>query len=119
MWIFYILYNKFRFFVPEVEDYRKNIIYDFYNIPISSHPGFQKTYATNKKYYFWPGLKKDVKDHVERCLLCQTNKVEKIKYLGLLQPLTVPNKKWESNSMYFIVDLPRTHKGFDSIFCGC
>jgi hypothetical protein len=111
-----ILYYKSRICVPEVGDYRKNIIYDCHNIPISGHPGFQKTYAVVKKYYFWPGLKRDVKDHVEKCLLCQTNKVEQVKHPGLLQPLSVPNRKWESISMDFIVDLPKTQKGFDSIF---
>ena len=45
-----------------------------------------------------------------------TNKVEQVKYSWLLQPLPVPNRKWGSNSMHFIVDLSRTHKGFDSIF---
>jgi ribonuclease HI len=44
-----ILYYKSRICVPEVGDYRKNIIYDCHNIPISGHPGFQKTYAVVKK----------------------------------------------------------------------
>jgi hypothetical protein len=35
---------------------------------------------------------------------------------GLLQPLTVPNRKCESNSIYFIVHLPRTQKYFDNFF---
>jgi len=42
--------------------------------------------------------------------------VEQVKHPGLLQPFSVPNKKWESISMDFIVDLPKTQKGFDSIF---
>jgi hypothetical protein len=42
--------------------------------------------------------------------------VEQVKHPGLLQPLSVPNRKWESKSMNFIVDLSKTQKGFDSIF---
>ena len=45
-----------------------------------------------------------MKDHVERCLLRQTNKMEQVKHPGLMQPLSVPNKKWVSISMDFIVD---------------
>ena len=54
-----ILYYKSRICVPEVGDYRNNVIYECHNIPISGHPGFQKTYMAVKKYYFWPGLKRD------------------------------------------------------------
>ena len=42
--------------------------------------------------------------------------MENIKHSRLLQPLIVPNRKRESISMDFIVDLPRTQKGFDSIY---
>ena len=45
-----------------------------------------------------------MKDHVERCLLRQTKKMEHVKHPGLMQPLSVPNKKWVSISMDFIVD---------------
>jgi len=35
---------------------------------------------------------------------------------GLLQPLTIPSGKWEDISMDFIVGLPKTAKGYDSIW---
>ena len=42
--------------------------------------------------------------------------MEQVKYHGLLQPLSVSNRQWEFISMNFIVTLPRTQKGFDSVF---
>jgi hypothetical protein len=36
--------------------------------------------------------------------------------VGLLQPLQVPEWKWEEIGMDFIVGLPRTQKGYDSIW---
>ncbi len=42
-------------------------------------------------------MKKDIHDYVEKCYMCQVSKIEQvIKNLGLLQPLGVPNNKWES-----------------------
>ena len=42
------------------------------------------------------------------CLFCQQNKVETIKTLGLLQPLSIPSHHWEEVSMDFITGLPKS-----------
>lgn len=56
-----------------------------------------------------------MRHYVESCFLCQTNNVEQVKHLGLLQPLAISISKWESISMDFIVNFLRSQKGFDSI----
>jgi hypothetical protein len=60
-------------------------------------------------------MKSGIKNYVERCLKCQVSKIEEVKSPGLLQPLGVPKLKFESISMDFIVGLPKTQAGFDSI----
>jgi hypothetical protein len=45
---------------------------------------------------------------VAECLVCQQNKVETIKTLGLLQPLAIPSQRWEEVSMDFITGLPKS-----------
>jgi hypothetical protein len=42
-------------------------------------------------------------------------KVEHQRSAGLLQPLKIPEWKWEEIKMDFVVRLPRTQTGYDSI----
>jgi hypothetical protein len=43
-------------------------------------------------------------------------KVEHQRPAGLLQPLKIPEWKWEEIGMNFIIGLPRTQAGYDSIW---
>jgi hypothetical protein len=61
-------------------------------------------------------LKRDVATHVALCDVCQRVKAEHQRPAGLLQPLKVPEWKREEISMDFIVGLPRTRDGYDSIW---
>jgi hypothetical protein len=57
-----------------------------------------------------------VATHVALCDVCQRVKAEHQRPAGLLQPLKVPEWKWEEIGMDFIVGLPRTRDGYDSIW---
>ena len=50
------------------------------------------------------------------CAQCQLNKVKRLKVGGLLHPLEIPQGKWESISMDFIVGLLTTAQGHDSVW---
>jgi hypothetical protein len=53
--------------------------------------------------------------HIRECVTCQQNKDEHTHPTGLLQPLPIPEHKWESISMDFITGFPRA-QGKDGIF---
>ena len=61
-------------------------------------------------------MKKEIAAYVARCDTCSRVKADHLKPNGLLQPLSVLGWKWEEVSMDFIVGLPTTQKGFDSIW---
>jgi hypothetical protein len=61
-------------------------------------------------------MKRDVAAHVVVCDVCQRVKAEHQRPAGLLHPLKVPEWKWEEIGMDFIIGLPRTPKGYDSIW---
>ncbi|KAD4385555.1 hypothetical protein E3N88_25724 [Mikania micrantha] len=66
--------------------------------------------------YWWPGMKRDIVKHVVKCLTCMQVKAEHQKPYGKLQPLEIPMWKWEHITMDLITKLPKTRKGFDTIW---
>ena len=68
-----------------------------------------------RKEYFWPNMKTEVAEYIDRCLECQQVKTEHQHPAGLLQPLTIPSWKWEIISLDFITRLPRNQNQNDSI----
>jgi hypothetical protein len=60
--------------------------------------------------------KRDVATYVALCDVCQWVKAEYQRPAGLLQPLKVLEWKWEEIGMDFIVVLPCTRDGYDSIW---
>ena len=61
-------------------------------------------------------MKKEVAKFVYACLTCQKSKIEHQKPLGLMQPLGIPEWKWDNVSMDFMSCFPKTAKGNDSIW---
>jgi hypothetical protein len=61
-------------------------------------------------------MKRVVTEYVALCDNCQRVKAERQRPTWLLQPLKIPQWKWEEISMYFIVGLRTTQSGYDSIW---
>jgi hypothetical protein len=61
-------------------------------------------------------MKREIAEYVDVCDSCQRIKVEHQRPTGLLQPLQIPQWKWDEIGMNFIVGLPRTRTGYDSIW---
>ena len=61
-------------------------------------------------------MKRDVVQYVTRCLTCQQVKAKHQRPGGLLQPLNIPEWKWEEVTMDFVSGLPKSSEGYDSIW---
>jgi hypothetical protein len=61
-------------------------------------------------------MKREVVEYIALCDTCQRVKVEHLCPARLLQPLKVSGWKCEEIGMDFIVGLPRTQRGYDSIW---
>ncbi|WVZ80840.1 hypothetical protein U9M48_028286 [Paspalum notatum var. saurae] len=82
---------------------------------LMGHFGVYKTHEVLAAHFFWPRMLRDVKRLVARCTTCQKAK-SRLSNHGLYMPLPVPTSPWLDISMNFVLGLPRTKKGRDSIF---
>ncbi|WVZ62852.1 hypothetical protein U9M48_012547 [Paspalum notatum var. saurae] len=105
-----------RICVPNIKSIRDLILKEAHETAYSIHPGSEKMYQDLKQKFWWYGMKREVAEYVALCDVCQRVKAEHQKPAGLLQPLKIPEWKWEEIGMDFIVGLPRTQSGFDSIW---
>jgi hypothetical protein len=55
-------------------------------------------------------MKREIAKFVSECHTCQRVKVEHQNPAGLMQPLNIPEWKWEEIGMDFITGLPLTPK---------
>lgn len=53
---------------------KKLILNDFHILPTSGHAGINRMTNNIKKYYFWPGMVKDISNFVKKCSSCQKHK---------------------------------------------
>ena len=64
----------------------------------------------------WKSASSNVADFVAQCLVCRKAKIEHQKPGGTLQPLEIPQWKWDSISMDFVTHLPKSTRGHDSVW---
>nr|GFA21405.1 transposon Ty3-I Gag-Pol polyprotein [Tanacetum cinerariifolium] len=77
--------------------------------------GQDKTIASVESQFSWPKLKWDVGDFVKKYVVCQEGN-GKAQNTGLYMPLVVPESPWVDVSMDFVIGIPCTQRGVDSVF---
>jgi hypothetical protein len=110
-----VIFYKDRIYLVPESTLKGKILKVCHDSPTTGHQGYFKTYRQIRERFSWKGLKDDVLKHIRECTTCQQNKSEQTHPAGLLQPLPIPEQKWESISMDFITGLPRV-QGKDCIF---
>ncbi|CAA7046004.1 unnamed protein product [Microthlaspi erraticum] len=82
---------------------------------LMGHFGVAKTLQVMRDNFHWPHMIRDVERICSRCATCKQSK-SKVQPHGLYTPLPIPSHPWTDISMDFLLGLPRTRTGKDSIF---
>ncbi|KAK1602073.1 hypothetical protein QYE76_017116 [Lolium multiflorum] len=108
------LFKANKICIPE-SSLRKLLLQESHGGGLMGHFGREKTYAMLSTHYYWPRMYRDVERLCRRCTTCLQAKSTSNPY-GLYMPLPIPYAPWSDISMDFVLGLPRTKHGHDSIF---
>ena len=109
------LYYRDRVCVPNDDKLKKSILKEALSGSFAMHPGRTKMYQDLKTSYWWSEMKRDVLEFVTKCMVYQKVKAEHQVPSGLLQPIKIPEWKWDRITMDFVVGLPMTGRKHDSV----
>ncbi|KAJ4748698.1 polyprotein [Rhynchospora pubera] len=111
-----VLRFRNRICVPNDAGIKALILSEAHESGYALHPGEVKMYQDLRKYFWWPGMKKEVARFVEKCLICQQVKADRKKSAGLLQTLRRPKSKFESITMDFVSGFPKTKGRIEAVW---
>jgi hypothetical protein len=94
---------------------RDNMLKEKHSGGLVGQFGHDKTFVQLYSSYYWPSMKADVKNFVNICKILQ-HAIGKIQNIGLYQLFPIPDRPWDAISIDFMLGLPRTQRGCDSIF---
>ena len=91
------------------------MLHEFHDTLIGGHRGVHRTHLAINYNYYWNNMLQDIKNYVSECKTCQVSKQSTRPPAGLLQPLPIPEQKWEVVGIDFITNLPRTSRDNNTI----
>src|SRR5690606_8150880 len=103
-----LLYKQRLWLPDDGSRLRVEVLEDQHDSKHAGHYGQQKTLELVRRNFYWPKMEEMVEHYVSTCDNCQRNKTTRHKRFGLLHPLETPYAPWDSISMDFITQLPKS-----------
>jgi hypothetical protein len=108
-----LLFVGNRLIIPRNRDVREHLYQAAHDA--MGHFGFDKSYATLRDSYYWPGMRSDLENaYIPSCSRCQRNKSRTKALAGPMHPLPIPEQRGDSVAIDFIGPLPKD-SGYDCI----
>ena len=84
----------------------EEILEECHDSKTAGHWGVQKTLDLMERSYKIKDLRKTVEKYVTTCPICQAVKAERKKKLGVIEPLRIPERRWQAVHMDWVLGLP-------------
>lgn len=65
---------KGQLVLPHYSQFQEIMLKECHDSSVGGHSGFLKTYRRIAQEVYWKNMKKDIRDYVARCAVCQQNK---------------------------------------------
>jgi hypothetical protein len=111
-----VLWFKDHLVIPKEFELHRKIMDEAHCSQYSIHPRTNKMYQDLTKNFWWIRMKREIAKYVSECDTCRRINTDHLRLTGNLQPLSIPEWKWENICMDFIVGLPHTSRGYNSIW---
>ncbi|KAJ9508220.1 hypothetical protein QJQ45_021599 [Haematococcus lacustris] len=109
------LTGKDKVVVPNDSELRNHILQEMHDAVYSGHVDMNSTLERVSRVFWWNTMRADVRYYVSTCDACQRDKASTLKPSGMLNPLSIPDYRWESVSMDFVTKLPSGSHGLSKM----
>ncbi|WVZ88887.1 hypothetical protein U9M48_035354 [Paspalum notatum var. saurae] len=103
-----LLKSQKRIWIGNNPSLQQQLITACHSSAVGDHSGVPVMHRCMKQMFAWHGMKNDVHEFVQTCVICQKAKPDRAKLPGLLAPLPVPANAWQVISLDFVEGLPLT-----------
>lgn len=95
-----------RLCVPSICELKNVVLEETHSSAYAMNPKSTKMYRTLKKTYWWPCMKWEIVEYVDKCLICQHVKLVRQGLGGLLNPLPCQSGSSSTLLRIFCLDYP-------------
>jgi transposase InsO family protein len=95
-----------QWYIPDDSDLKTRLLYEVHDSPGGGHLGVKKTLHKLQRVCWWLGMRAEVTAYVHSCVECQRVKHSQQKPAGLLLPLPIPSRPYDTITMDFVGPFP-------------
>ena len=108
------LHYKGLLYVSDYHAIQMHLCKTHHDTLVAGHLGIGNTYELLHCHYYWPNMQSFVHKYVRHCHVCKQSKGSRFKKQGVLQPLPVPQQRWQDISIDLVTGIPEV-QGCDTI----
>jgi len=101
-------FHRFRgkIYVPRNVDLRRQVVSLCHDMKVAGHPRCWKTLELVSRDYWWSQMSRYIRQYISTCDLCLRMKPIRQALVDELHPLRIPDSRWDTLSVDFMVELP-------------